>query len=209
MRSLFDRTARRKKTLACSSSPCASHHFASAMNTSNIFVSISITLLHNEFSIRLALRLRIVLTSDEASYLAQSCLVENRSSCAVLRYHYQMPIEPLRKDLSVSKFLVLWSLEPALLGPQAVKAVLAMPDYASKLVNQGKLDERYHIVGRHGGAWIYDVASNEELDRLLALSPVYNFSRYEVYPLAEMTPAGPEQSETDSGQNQSVSSFQG
>jgi muconolactone delta-isomerase len=49
---------------------------------------------------------------------------------------------------------------------------------------------RYHLIGRHGGAWIYDVSSNEELDRLLATAPVYNFAKYEVLPLAEMT--GPE-----------------
>jgi muconolactone delta-isomerase len=30
--------------------------------------------------------------------------------------------------------------------------------------------------------------SIEELDMLLARSPVFNFSKYEVYPLAEMTP---------------------
>ncbi len=51
-------------------------------------------------------------------------------------------------------------------------------------------EARYHIVGKHGGAWIYDVDSNEELERLLALAPVYNFARYDIYPLAEMeTPA--------------------
>jgi len=52
---------------------------------------------------------------------------------------------------------------------------------------------RYHLIGSHGGAWIYDVASNEELDGLLAQAPVYNVARYEVYPLAEMrgpTPIG-------------------
>jgi muconolactone delta-isomerase len=30
------------------------------------------------------------------------------------------------------------------------------------------------------------VGSNEELERLLALMPVYNFAHYTVYPLAEM-----------------------
>ena len=35
------------------------------------------------------------------------------------------------------------------------------------------------------------MTSNEELERLLAMSPVYNFAHYEVLPLAEMeTPAG-------------------
>ncbi|HEY9868706.1 MAG TPA: muconolactone Delta-isomerase family protein [Candidatus Obscuribacterales bacterium] len=87
----------------------------------------------------------------------------------------------------MSKFLVIWSLEPSRLGTEAVKAVFGMPDYAKKLVADGKLDCRYHIVGRHGGAWIYNVSSNEELERLLALAPVYNLARYEIYPLAEMT----------------------
>jgi hypothetical protein len=41
-------------------------------------------------------------------------------------------------------------------------------------------------VGGHGGAWIYSVESNEELDNLLAQAPVYNMASYEVHPLAEM-----------------------
>lgn len=86
----------------------------------------------------------------------------------------------------MSKFLVLWNLEPRLLGPESIKAVLSMPAYAAKLAEEGKLDKRYHIVGKHGGAWIYNVETNEELDRCLALSPVYNFSQYEVLALAEM-----------------------
>ncbi len=84
------------------------------------------------------------------------------------------------------KFLVLWELELSRLRPEVVQAVLRMPDYAAPLRTQGKLVARYHIVGRHGGAWIYDVASNEELERLLAAAPVYNYARYEVIPLAEM-----------------------
>lgn len=44
----------------------------------------------------------------------------------------------------------------------------------------------HHIVGRHGGAWIYSVDSHEELDRLLAQATVYNFASYEIYPPVEM-----------------------
>jgi muconolactone delta-isomerase len=84
------------------------------------------------------------------------------------------------------KFLVLWSLEIELLSPQMMSAVLKQQDHAKKLVTEGKLLHRYHVVGRHGGAWIYDVSSNEELDRLLASSPAFNYTRYEIYPLAEM-----------------------
>lgn len=91
----------------------------------------------------------------------------------------------------MSKFLVLWSLDVAHLGSAGVKAVLAMPTYAESLFADKKLEHRYHLVGKHGGAWIYNVNSNEELDRLLAMSPVYNMAHYEVLPLAEMSEAGP------------------
>jgi muconolactone delta-isomerase len=88
---------------------------------------------------------------------------------------------------NMSKFLVLWSLDTARIGAEAVRAVMAMPKYAEKLIADGKVVQRYHIVGKHGGAWIYEVQSNEELDRLLALAPVYNLANYDVIPLAEMT----------------------
>jgi muconolactone delta-isomerase len=35
-------------------------------------------------------------------------------------------------------------------------------------------------------AWIYEVDSHEEVERLLARSPVFNFAHYDVYPLADM-----------------------
>ena len=85
------------------------------------------------------------------------------------------------------KFLVLWHLETGQPGPDLVKAVAETPNYAKKLQADGKLDCRYHLSGRHGGAWIYNVKSNEELDLLLAMSPVYNYAKYDVLPLAEMT----------------------
>ncbi|HWP45218.1 MAG TPA: muconolactone Delta-isomerase family protein [Blastocatellia bacterium] len=88
------------------------------------------------------------------------------------------------------KFLIIWELDIARLRPEIVNSLMRMPEYAEKLREQGKLVARYHIVGKHGGAWIYDVSSNEELEQLLALSPVYNNARYEVHVLAEMeTPA--------------------
>lgn len=67
-----------------------------------------------------------------------------------------------------------------------VQAVLRQQDHAKQLLADGKLAARYHLIGQHGGAWIYFVESNEELDRLLATSPVYNFATYDVLPLAEM-----------------------
>ena len=85
------------------------------------------------------------------------------------------------------KFLVLWRIELSLLSREMATAVARMPGYAAPLERSGKVFARYHLVGQHGGAWIYDVASNEELERLLGAAPVYNFARYEIHPLAEMT----------------------
>jgi muconolactone delta-isomerase len=86
------------------------------------------------------------------------------------------------------KFLVIWRIDIALLSREVLKSVMTMPDYAGPLERQGKVLARYHIPGSHGGAWIYDVTSHEELDMLLARSPVFNFSHYEILPLADMVP---------------------
>ena len=85
------------------------------------------------------------------------------------------------------KFLVLWHLDVGTPSPDVVKAVAKMPAYASKLKADGKLECRYHLIGKHGGAWIYVVKSNEELDLLLAMAPVYNYAHYEVLALADMS----------------------
>jgi muconolactone delta-isomerase len=84
------------------------------------------------------------------------------------------------------KYLVLWRLEVSRLGPEMIAAVMKQSAYGQKLEADGKLECRYHIVGRHGGAWIYKAASTEDLERLLAMAPVYNFAHYVILPLAEM-----------------------
>jgi muconolactone delta-isomerase len=84
------------------------------------------------------------------------------------------------------KFLVLWHFDISRLTPEVVHAITQQPQYGEKLEKEGKLECRYHVVGSHGGAWIYKVDSNEELDRLLAMSPVFNFATYQVLTLAEM-----------------------
>ena len=88
------------------------------------------------------------------------------------------------------KFLVLWHFDISGLNADVVRAITQQPEYGERLEKQGKLECRYHVVGSHGGAWIYKVDSNEELDRLLAMSPVYNYATYQVLPLAEMSPPG-------------------
>lgn len=85
------------------------------------------------------------------------------------------------------KFLVIWRIEITRLSGELMKSVLRMRDYAQPLEEQGKVIGRYHIVGSHGGAWIYNVTSNDELEMLLAQSPVYNYAHFQVYPLADMS----------------------
>jgi len=87
------------------------------------------------------------------------------------------------------KFLVLWHLDVGRLSPEIIKAIAEQPKYGEKLEADGKLECRYHVIGSHGGAWIYKVKSNEELDLLLAMAPVYNYAHYQVLPLADMANA--------------------
>jgi muconolactone delta-isomerase len=85
------------------------------------------------------------------------------------------------------KFLVVWKMDISALSGEMMRSVLRMPDVAKPLEESGKVIGRYHIVGSHGGAWIFNVGSNDELEMLLATLPVYNYSHFEVYPLADMS----------------------
>ncbi|MBB5157076.1 muconolactone Delta-isomerase family protein [Saccharopolyspora phatthalungensis] len=88
------------------------------------------------------------------------------------------------------KFLVLWKIDLGLLSSEMQRAVGNMPAYGEKLEATGKVVSRYHVVGAHGGAWIYEVDSHEEFERLLAMAPVFNFAHYDVYTLADMAKVG-------------------
>jgi muconolactone D-isomerase len=92
----------------------------------------------------------------------------------------------IEEETMAGKFLVLWKLELSRITPGVVQALMRQQDYGARLMEAGKLEVRYHLVGGHGGAWIYNVDSNEELDNLLAQAPVYNMSSYQVLALAEM-----------------------
>jgi muconolactone delta-isomerase len=86
------------------------------------------------------------------------------------------------------KFLVFWKFQAGIrVGlPEVAKILSDLRGYAKELREQGKLVSYYHIVGRHGGVWIFDVESNQELEILLAKMPVYNFATYNIHVLTEM-----------------------
>jgi muconolactone delta-isomerase len=85
------------------------------------------------------------------------------------------------------KFLVLWRIELTLLSKEMAGAVARMSEYGAELEHSGKVLNRFHVIGAHGGAWIYEVDSHEEFEMLLARAPVFNFARYEVMALADMS----------------------
>ncbi|PZS17785.1 MAG: hypothetical protein DLM57_07610 [Pseudonocardiales bacterium] len=78
-------------------------------------------------------------------------------------------------------------MELSLLSREMAQAVARMAAYGARLEAEGKVLVRYHVVGAHGGAWIYQVGSHEEFERLLARAPIFNFARYDIYPLADMS----------------------
>ncbi len=95
------------------------------------------------------------------------------------------------------KFLVIWRIELSLISREMARAVGEMADYGTQLEESGQVLARYHIVGAHGGAWIYEVGSHEEFERLLGRAPVFNFARYEIHALAEMGHVRPPVGSTD------------
>lgn len=84
------------------------------------------------------------------------------------------------------KFLVLWRVELSRVSAEMARAIARMPEYGRRLEAEGKVISRYHVVGAHGGAWIYDVTSHEEFELLLGQAPVFNFATYTVHALADM-----------------------
>lgn len=96
-----------------------------------------------------------------------------------------------RAEEAAIKFLVLWQLEQSLLSTPMAEAIGRMPGYGAGLEAEGKVLARYHVVGAHGGAWIYDVETHEEFEMLLARAPVFNFARYTIHPLADMDLGAP------------------
>ena len=88
------------------------------------------------------------------------------------------------------KFLVLWHLEVSRISPQMMAAVMDQSKYGKKLEAEGKLECRYHVVGSHGGAWIYNVSPMKSWIVCSRCRRFSIFRRYQVLPLAEMPDPG-------------------
>jgi len=55
--------------------------------------------------------------------------------------------------------------------------------YLSKLESQGKVERYYHLIGQQGHMIICNVASDEELSRIISEDPLFFDSEREIYPL--------------------------
>lgn len=70
------------------------------------------------------------------------------------------------------KYLILSTLRPGInVTSTVIKAVADHYELVKKLKSSGKLEVHYPLLGRHGGASIYDVKSHEELQSLLVQTP--------------------------------------
>ncbi len=84
------------------------------------------------------------------------------------------------------KYLVLSTLQPGTnVTPAVIEAVADHYELIKELKASEKLEVHYPLLGRHGGAGIYNVKSHEELQSLLVQNPLFNFNQYEIYPLLE------------------------
>ena len=55
--------------------------------------------------------------------------------------------------------------------------------YMDKLQSDGKIVLQHELVCIRGGVTVYDVESNNELDRIIRQSPLFRFFEYKIYPL--------------------------
>ncbi len=85
----------------------------------------------------------------------------------------------------MAQFLIKWKIKAV--NQQSLAAILQMPEYFNELKKKNILEHRYHIVGHHGGFIIIKVSDHTELEKNLALMPIYNIAKFKIYPLTQMS----------------------
>jgi len=81
------------------------------------------------------------------------------------------------------KFLVLQWIKPQTPIERLASLTPAQFKYLSKLESQGKVEQYYHLIGQQGHMIICNVASDEELSRIISEDPLFFDSEREIYPL--------------------------
>lgn len=81
------------------------------------------------------------------------------------------------------KFLVLQWIRAQVPIERLTSLTPAQFKYLSKLESQGKVEQYYHLIGQQGHMLICNVASDEELSRIISEDPLFFDSERKVYPL--------------------------
>jgi len=81
------------------------------------------------------------------------------------------------------RFLVLQWIKPQVPIERLASLTPAQFKYLSKLESQGKVEQYYHLIGQQGHMIICNVASDEELSRIISEDPLFFDSERKIYPL--------------------------
>jgi muconolactone delta-isomerase len=84
------------------------------------------------------------------------------------------------------RFLIVTVSNAPMPPEQAPMLVGAMKQWVNTHRSSGKLEQVWSFAGVAGGGGILDVESHEELDEIMTGFPFANFSKVEVYPLADL-----------------------
>ncbi len=81
------------------------------------------------------------------------------------------------------KFLIIERVTKGIPLEKWAKLLPAQFKYFDDLEKTGKIEVSYHLVGHQGSLLIVDVATDEELSRIISEDPMFFHSRRQVYPL--------------------------
>jgi len=81
------------------------------------------------------------------------------------------------------KFLVIQRIVSGVPPEKLAKLMPAQFKYLDELESKGKIEMYYHLIGQQSHMIIADVASDEELSRLIGEDPLFFHSERKIYPL--------------------------
>lgn len=81
------------------------------------------------------------------------------------------------------KFLIIQKIRSEVPVETLATLLPAQFRYLDDLEKKGKVELSYHLVGHQGNLLIVDVASDEELSRVISEDPLFFHVEREVYPL--------------------------
>jgi muconolactone delta-isomerase len=84
------------------------------------------------------------------------------------------------------RFLIVTQASSPFPPDMAMALVQGMKQWAATHTASGKMEQIWSFAGLPGGGGILNVDSHEELDAIMSGFPFANFSKIEIYPLADL-----------------------